>query len=62
MRTLSISVLRAILHVGSVGPDWEAELGKCVTLEAHDRVASGMAIDYLDIAAKELGCPISEQY
>ncbi|XP_076947914.1 protein GIGANTEA-like [Bidens hawaiensis] len=62
VRTLSISVLRAILHVGSIGPDWEMELEKCVTLEARGRVASGMAIDYLDIAAKELGCPISEQY
>ncbi|KAM0062684.1 hypothetical protein Hdeb2414_s0003g00082641 [Helianthus debilis subsp. tardiflorus] len=64
VRTLSISVLRAILHVGAIGEeanaiDWEADLGKCLTWEARSRVATGMPIDYLDIAAKELGCPIS---
>ncbi|MFS7982875.1 hypothetical protein Hanom_Chr11g00967911 [Helianthus anomalus] len=64
VRTLSISVLRAILHVGAIGEeanaiDWEADLGKCLTWEAQSRVATGMPIDYLDIAAKELGCPIS---
>ncbi|KAI3807591.1 hypothetical protein L1987_23521 [Smallanthus sonchifolius] len=78
VRTLSISVLRAILHVGSVKLrgeqantsstheylgadiiDWEADLVKCLTWEAHSRLATGMPIDYLGIASKELGCPIS---
>ncbi|KAI3750622.1 hypothetical protein L2E82_21312 [Cichorium intybus] len=81
VRTLSVSVLRAILHVGSItlNPsgeqfgissrghqymsadviDWEADLAKCLTWEAHSRIATGMRIEYLDTASKELGCPIS---
>ncbi|XP_024971744.1 protein GIGANTEA-like [Cynara cardunculus var. scolymus] len=72
VRTLSISVLRAILHVGPIKAsgehrldggngivEWEADLGKCLTWEAHSRVATGMPIEYLDTAAKELGCPIA---
>ncbi|KAK1441646.1 hypothetical protein QVD17_07701 [Tagetes erecta] len=72
VRTLSISVLRAILQVGSIKSsgeetnthellvsDWEADLEKCLTWEAHSRLATGMSIEYLNIAAKELGCPIS---
>ncbi|KAL8233374.1 hypothetical protein R6Q59_019474 [Mikania micrantha] len=75
VRTLSISVLRAILHVGlgteqannnasntrEYGADvidWEGDVGKCLTWEAHSRLATGMTIDYLDVAAKELGCQI----
>ena len=82
VRTLSTSVLRAILHVGLVNPigaapnipaacgpayqylnvdvtDWESDVGKCLTWEAHSRIATGMPIQYLNTAAKELGCPIS---
>ncbi|XP_071693334.1 protein GIGANTEA-like [Rutidosis leptorrhynchoides] len=39
--------------------DWEADVGKCLTWEAHSRLATGMPIQYLNTAAKELGCPIS---
>lgn len=82
VRTLSISVLRAILHVGSIKLkptaqqpntssihhhymtsgdviDWDADLAKCLTWEAHGRIATGMPIQYLDTASKELGCPLS---
>nr|XP_043607661.1 protein GIGANTEA isoform X2 [Erigeron canadensis] len=39
--------------------DWEADVGKCLTWEAHSRLSTGMPIQYLNTAAKELGCPIS---
>lgn len=81
VRTLSVSVLRAILNVGcikvkqsgeqvNIGSsrhvaymsgdviDWEADLAKCLTWEAHSRMATGMPIEYLETASKELGCPI----
>ncbi|WCJ43310.1 Protein GIGANTEA [Euphorbia peplus] len=81
VRALSSSVLRSILHSGSIRPasnqierngihgpsyqyikvdvlDWQADIEKCLRWEAHSRLVSGMAIDYLDTAAKELGCTI----
>lgn len=39
--------------------DWQADVEKCLTWEAHSRLATGMPIQFLDIAAKELGCTIS---
>lgn len=39
--------------------DWEADVGKCLAWEAHSRLATGMPMQYLNTAAKELGCPIS---
>nr|UDP61405.1 gigantea 2 [Mangifera indica] len=39
--------------------DWQADIEKCITWEAHSRIATGMSIKFLDIAAKELGCTIS---
>ncbi|XP_031251690.1 protein GIGANTEA isoform X2 [Pistacia vera] len=39
--------------------DWQADIEKCLTWEAHSRIATGMPIKFLDIAAKELGCTIS---
>ncbi|KAJ7974010.1 Gigantea [Quillaja saponaria] len=39
--------------------DWQADIGKCLTWEARSRLATGMSIQFLDIAAKELGCTIS---
>ncbi|XP_071703338.1 protein GIGANTEA-like isoform X2 [Rutidosis leptorrhynchoides] len=39
--------------------DWKADVGKCLTWEAHSRLATGMPIQHLNTAAKELGCPIS---
>ncbi|KAG6671525.1 hypothetical protein I3842_16G007900 [Carya illinoinensis] len=82
VRALSTSVLRDILHTGSIksnskpvningvcGPsyqyfsldviDWQADIEKCLVWEAHSRLATGMPIQYLDTAAKELGCTIS---
>lgn len=38
--------------------DWHADLERCLTWEAHSRRATGMPIQYLNIAAKELGCTI----
>ncbi|KAF5749237.1 protein GIGANTEA [Tripterygium wilfordii] len=81
VRALSTSVLRDILHTGSIkynpkqrvkngshGPsyqyfnmdiiDWKSDIEKCLTWEAHRRLATGMAIQFLDTAAKELGCTI----
>ncbi|XVF39032.1 hypothetical protein PTKIN_Ptkin01aG0003000 [Pterospermum kingtungense] len=82
VRALSTSVLRNILHTGSVqsnskqleingihGPsyqyfsisviDWHSDIEKCLTWEAHSQLARGMPIQFLDTAAKELGCNIS---
>lgn len=82
VRALSTSVLRDILHTGSIksntkpaeingnrGPsyqylsldviDWQADVEKCLEWEAHSRLATGMPIQFLDTAAKELGCIIS---
>ena len=79
VRALSTSVLRDILHTGSVrssprpmqinGPsypyfnldviDWQADIEKCLTWEAHSRLSKGLSIKYLDTAAKELDCTIS---
>lgn len=81
VRALSTSVLRDILHTGSIksspkpvdingihdaacqylvaGTDWQADIEKCLTWEAHRRLATGMPREFLDVAAKELGCTIS---
>ncbi|KAK8580149.1 hypothetical protein V6N12_070433 [Hibiscus sabdariffa] len=81
VRALSTSVLRNILHIGSVnskskveingmqGPsyqyfnigaiDWQTDIEKCLTWEAYSQLARGMPIQFLDTAAKELGCNIS---
>ncbi|XP_019154767.1 PREDICTED: protein GIGANTEA-like [Ipomoea nil] len=83
VRALSISVLRAILHSGSIksrakpvnmngihGPayqclnvggtiDWQADIERCLNCEAHSQLANGMSAEFLDTAAKELGCTIS---
>lgn len=39
--------------------DWQVDIEKCLTWEAHSRLATGMSIQFLDTAAKELGCTIS---
>ncbi|KAK6938243.1 hypothetical protein RJ641_031751, partial [Dillenia turbinata] len=39
--------------------DWQADVEKCLTWEAHSRLATGSSIQFLDTAAKELGCTIS---
>ncbi|CAN6555547.1 unnamed protein product [Malus baccata var. baccata] len=39
--------------------DWQGDIEKCLTWEAHSRLATGMQIKFLDTAAKELGCSIS---
>ncbi|KAH9615273.1 hypothetical protein KSS87_002034 [Heliosperma pusillum] len=72
VRARSISVLRDILQNGSIkshGPplqflrlgimDWQADVEKCMTWEAHTRLSRGNTIQYLDMAAKELGCKIT---
>jgi hypothetical protein len=80
VRALSVSVLRDILHTGSIrcSPkplrinsntsyqnckldvvDWQADIEKCITWEAHSRISAGLPIKFLDTAAKELGCAIS---
>ncbi|KAK3043925.1 hypothetical protein RJ639_000624 [Escallonia herrerae] len=38
--------------------DWQADIGKCLTWEAHSRIATKMPIEFLDTAAKELGCAL----
>ena len=82
VRALSISVLRDILHTGSIrsGPkppqingipdpsypyfnldvtDWQADIEKCLTWEAHSGLSNELSIKYLNTAAKELGCTIT---
>ncbi|CAN1235208.1 Protein GIGANTEA [Linum perenne] len=39
--------------------DWHADIEKCLAWEAHSQLARGTPIDFLDTAAKELGCTIS---
>lgn len=39
--------------------NWLVDIEKCLTWEAHSRLATGMSIQFLDTAAKELGCSIS---
>ncbi|KAJ6685197.1 PROTEIN GIGANTEA [Salix purpurea] len=39
--------------------DWQADIEKCLTWEAHSRLATGMPIHHVDTAAKEFGCTIS---
>jgi GIGANTEA protein len=39
--------------------DWQADIDKCLTWEAHSRISTGMPTHFLDTAAKQLGCPIS---
>ncbi|KNA23068.1 hypothetical protein SOVF_027320 [Spinacia oleracea] len=45
------------LHLGII--DWHTDIEKCLTWEAHSRLARGKTIEYLDMAAKELGCEIT---
>lgn len=82
VRTLSTSVLRAILQAGSIKPreeelslnavnkasdqflnvgtiNWLTDIEKCLTWEAHSQLATGMSMQFLNTAAKELGCTIS---
>lgn len=39
--------------------NWQADIEKCLLWEAHSRLATGMPIQYLETAAKELCCTIS---
>ena len=39
--------------------DWQADIEKCLRWEAHSQLATGRPIQFLDAAAKELGCTIS---
>ena len=43
--------------VGTI--DWQADIEKCLTWEAQSRLSTGMPNQFLDTAAKELGCTIS---
>ncbi|KAL2232104.1 UNVERIFIED_CONTAM: Protein GIGANTEA [Sesamum indicum] len=36
--------------------DWRADIEKCLTWEAHSRLATGLPIQFVNTAAKELGC------
>jgi GIGANTEA len=38
--------------------NWQADIEKCLTWEANSRLATGMPVQYLNVAAKELGCKI----
>lgn len=39
--------------------DWKADIEKCLMWEANNRLENGMSAQYLDTAARELGCTIS---
>lgn len=45
------------LNIGII--DWQANIEKCLSWEAHSQLARGQTIQYLDTAAKELGCKIT---
>lgn len=45
------------LTVGII--NWQTDIEKCLTWEAHSRIATGMPTQFLSIAAKELGCTVS---
>ncbi|KAL3513963.1 hypothetical protein ACH5RR_026680 [Cinchona calisaya] len=45
------------LNVGII--NWQTDIEKCLTWEAHSRLATGMPTQFLYTAAKELGCTIS---
>ncbi|CAO2834123.1 unnamed protein product [Amaranthus hypochondriacus] len=45
------------LHLGII--DWHADIERCLTWEAHSRLSRAKTIEYLDMAAKELGCTIT---
>lgn len=45
------------LNVGII--DWQADIERCLNCEAHSQLANGMSAEFLDTAAKELGCTIS---
>ncbi|XP_020269075.1 protein GIGANTEA-like isoform X1 [Asparagus officinalis] len=75
VRALSLSVLRGIMRInpmksnilnnGAYGcvsirtVNWQEDIDKCIGWEAHGRQATGLNLDYLDSAAKELGCPLT---
>ncbi|GAB4861091.1 hypothetical protein Ancab_036249 [Ancistrocladus abbreviatus] len=82
VRALSISVLRDILHNGSIKSnskqdnrngmhkppfqymksniiDWQADIEKCLSWEAHSILAIGKTVQYLNAAARELDCTIT---
>ncbi|CAN4118105.1 unnamed protein product [Withania somnifera] len=69
IRALSTSVLCDIMYDGFHNPayhylsisiiDWKAEIEKCLMWEANSRVENGMSAQFLDTAARELGCSIS---
>ncbi|KAK6138828.1 hypothetical protein DH2020_027432 [Rehmannia glutinosa] len=84
VRALSTSVLRAILHAGSIKSkskqvdakgihspryqylnvgitDWQADIEKCLTWEAHSRRATGLPTQFVHTAAKELGYPLERK-
>ncbi|KAK7364502.1 hypothetical protein VNO80_13215 [Phaseolus coccineus] len=39
--------------------DWQADINKCLTWEAHNQLLNGMSIEYLNTAARDLGFAIS---
>ncbi|XP_060173176.1 protein GIGANTEA-like isoform X2 [Lycium barbarum] len=39
--------------------DWKADIEKCLMWEANSRLENGMSAQFLDTAARELGCTIS---
>lgn len=45
------------LSVGNI--NWQTDIEKCLTWEAHSLLSTGMPTQFLSIAAKELGCTIS---
>lgn len=46
-------------HLNADVVDWQADIGKCLTWEAHSLLAIGMPIQFLQTTAEELGCALS---
>ncbi|XP_049399529.1 protein GIGANTEA-like isoform X1 [Solanum stenotomum] len=49
----------AYQYLGISISDWKADIEKCLMWEANSRLENGMSAQFLDTAARELGCTIS---
>ncbi|GAB4845182.1 hypothetical protein Ancab_038588 [Ancistrocladus abbreviatus] len=46
-------------YINSSIIDWQADIEKCLTWEAHSILATGKTVQFLNAAARELGCTIT---
>ncbi|XP_057776065.1 protein GIGANTEA-like isoform X2 [Salvia miltiorrhiza] len=56
VRALSTSVLRAVVHVASSSAALKDDVHECLKSEVRARLAAGLPVNFIQAAAKELGC------